>query len=619
LTGNSAEYGGGVAGSTLFNCIVYHNNAPDGANYSTGDPWGEQITTLLSYSCTTPLPTNGVGNIDADPQMLSAVRLSSTSPCIGAGSPTYASGVDIDGEPWLSPPCIGADQVPSGSWIGDLAPQILARDRGTRVSSPLPLAASVDGPAAFTVWDFGDGTRVTNAANVSHAWARPGIYQLSLTAYNDSHPSGVTTVLPVRVDDQPTVLYVNQANLNPVFPFTNWATAAGDIQTAVDAATSGDTVLVSKGRYRTGSRRVHGQWSWNRVVIEKPIRVESVNGPSATIIDGNGSVRCALLTANAMLSGFTLTQGSSIESGGGVWSASNNAVVTNCVVSSNSTELGGGGVCGCTLYNCTLTGNLAGGGGGAYNCTMNNCTLTDNSATYNGGGASSSTLYNCTLTGNLGGSDGTFYNCTVIDNAGGVSGTAFNSIVYYNSDRNYGEGTRLNYCCTAPLPTNGIGNIAGSPLFMDMAAGDFRLREGSPCIDAGTNLLGMTWTYWAGTWDPDTGEPVMAVGTITDATDLLGNSRFIDGDGDGTVAWDIGAYEFDPRMLRFAPALHLTSSGMTFTVKGEAGKSVRVERSRNLKDWEPVATVPIPASGQTLIDPAATAEPFLFYRAVSVP
>ena len=36
-------------------------------------------------------------------------------------------------------------------------------------------------------------------------------------------------------------------------------------------------------------------------------------------------------------------------------------------------------------------------------------------------------------------------------------------------------------------------------------------------------------------------------------------------------------------------------------------------------NWEPVATVPIPANGQTLIDPAATTEPFLFYRAVSVP
>ena len=32
-----------------------------------------------------------------------------------------------------------------------------------------------------------------------------------------------------------------------------------------------------------------------------------------------------------------------------------------------------------------------------------------------------------------------------------------------------------------------------------------------------------------------------------------------------------------------------------------------------------LATVPIPASGQRLIDPAATTEPFLFYRAVAVP
>ena len=46
---------------------------------------------------------------------------------------------------------------------------------------------------------------------------------------------------------------------------------------------------------------------------------------------------------------------------------------------------------------------------------------------------------------------------------------------------------------------------------------------------------------------------------------------------------------------------------------------MRVERSRDLVTWEHVATVPIPASGQTLIDPAATTEAFLFYRAVSAP
>ena len=87
--------------------------------------------------------------------------------------------------------------------------------------------------------------------------------------------------------------------------------------------------------------------------------------------------------------------------------------------------------------------------------------------------------------------------------------------------------------------------------------------------------------------------------------------------GDGIARVDIGAYEFNP--YRFEPALQLTANGLEFTVRGEPGESVRLERSCDLLNWDLVATVPIPASGQTLIDPAATSEPFLFYRAVSVP
>jgi hypothetical protein len=46
--------GGGAYGSTLYNCIVCLNTAPNGANYD--------LSSTLNYSCTTSLPA-GAGNI----------------------------------------------------------------------------------------------------------------------------------------------------------------------------------------------------------------------------------------------------------------------------------------------------------------------------------------------------------------------------------------------------------------------------------------------------------------------------------------------------------------------------------------------------------------------------
>ena len=74
----------------------------------------------------------------------------------------------------------------------------------------------------------------------------------------------------------------------------------------------------------------------------------------------------------------------------------------------------------------------------------------------------------------------------------------------------------------------------------------------------------------------------------------------------------MGAYEFNP--YRFDPMLRPEPSGFGFTVHGEPGKSVRIERSRDLVTWEHVATVPIPAPGQTLIDPAPASESSMFCR-----
>jgi parallel beta-helix repeat protein len=234
----------------------------------------------------------------------------------------------------------------------------------------------------------------------------------------------------------------------------------------------------------------------------------------------------AVLT-NCVLSGNT----ASGCDGGGAYGG----MLNNCTLTGNTANReyydyhsyggGGGGTILCTLNNCTLTGNYADEGGGVYSCILNNCTLTGNSAFWPGGGAYSCTLNNCTLTGNSsvfvgGGANGcTLNNCTVTGNSGcGASYCTLNNcIVYFNSDPNggnYDPSSTLNYCCTTPLPTNGVGNITNAPLFVNYAGGNLRLQTNSPCINSGNNAY------------------------VVGSTDLDGHPRIVF----GTV--DIGAYEY---------------------------------------------------------------------------
>ena len=283
----------------------------------------------------------------------------------------------------------------------------------------------------------------------------------------------------------------------------SWATAKQTIQAAVDATKNGCIVLVTNGVYATGGRTV-GSWALtNRVAIDRPIIVQSVNGPEVTTIQGAGpmgdaAVRCAYLGSNAMLSGFTLSNGMvrltgdwrHERSGGGAF-MEGNSWLTKCRVVANSAGSGGGGggISGeaSHIQNCLVAGNYAEWGSGilADGMEIDSCTVSDNSS-FGGPGivATNSTIRNCIACSN------------------GVN----TNWMEIKADSTIVEST-----CSPGL--TGENNVTNDPQFVDAAAGNYRLQATSPCLDAGDD------------------------GVVTWAEDLDGNPRIAFG------AVDMGAYE----------------------------------------------------------------------------
>ena len=479
LTGNSSKIGGGANSCTMNNCINYYNSAPNGKNYSSE---------TMNYCCTLPLSVSGVGNITNEPELTDSDHISADSPCRGVGSTNFTSGTDIDGQLWLNPPSIGCDEFYVGNANGTLSVGMQLTYTNVATGFTVNCSGTILGHAIVSVWNFGDGVTMTNQMSVSHSWFSGGTYQVVLTAYNSSNLGGVSATNIVHVSSKP-IHYVSLSSTNPVSPYFSWATAATNIQDAVDAASGGAMVLVTNGVYLTGGRIVYGSLS-NRVTINKAITVQSVNGPAVTIIQGytlpgtnygDAAVRCVYMTNNSMLSGFTLSNGATRavgdavleQSGGGVFCESGSVIISNCVLTANSAADSAGGAYQGTLNNCIFTGNLAMyDGGGALQATLNGCLLSNNAASYNaGGGAEYSALVNCTLIGNSAYYAGGAYYCTlnnsllISNNAPGsgggvIGGSLFGCILEYNSSW-WGGGANsatLNNCL---LITNAAGYIGG--------------------------------------------------------------------------------------------------------------------------------------------------------------
>jgi hypothetical protein len=354
-------------------------------------------------------------------------------------------------------------------------------------------------------WDFGDGTSLDNRTNVIHQWNAPGDYPVVLTAYdvNNNYSNAVSASLLIHVVAN-FVYYVDANGTNPVAPFASWDTAATTIQQAVDAAfpSPRSTVMVTNGTYFNYGRYTPGAGQ-NTVIVDKPIAMQSVNGPDVTsILGGFGGVdgqRCVYLAGGSVMSGFTLAGGNKTDlPGGGVYCESTSVLLTNCVINDSSATYDGGGVCGGTLIgcvisgnsssytgggvinailqDCTLSGNSSGRGGAANGCSLVNCALNNNSA-IDGGGADNCTLNNCTLTGNFasggggyhgggGLADSTATHCLISGNTAGAlgGGASYSRLsgcsIFGNYSQNNGGGV-LNSSLDHCYVTNNSAALSG--------------------------------------------------------------------------------------------------------------------------------------------------------------
>jgi hypothetical protein len=444
-----------------------------------------------------------------------------------------------------------------------------------------------------------------------------------------------------------TTRYVNLNCLSSTSPYTNWAAAATNIQDAIDVSSPGDLILVTNGLYNTGSRTAADSTPC-RVVINRPVTVQSVNGPEATVVEGYSvsgsfpyspsSVRCAYMTNGATLLGFTLSNGTVratsyvnlSDLGGGVYCESTTAVLSNCVLI-NCAAYAGGGAHGGSFFHCLITNCLAHiGGGGIESGILDRCEVVWNTSDYYAGGLYLCQATNCNIIDNLGlfggGADGgSVSQCTVLGNyaattvngggyGGGLNGVdAKNSIIYYNAAAAGGNDTvngTFTNCCSPSLPP-GSGNITNAPLLIDDFdfPGNFHLQSNSPCINAGNN------TFVSGPKDLD-GRPRI-VGPKVDlgayefqganTNDFLtwlwtyylpteSSSDSADPDGDGMNNWQEWICGTDPTdalslLKMMTPAFTNNGSGVTVTWQSVTNRSYFLQSSTNLTSPPAFSTI----------------------------
>ena len=381
---------------------------------------------------------------------------------------------------------------------------------------------SADPDTVTFTYDFGDGsaTESTSESTISHAYANPGVYTVTITADSECEDDETATMVYdgyVRVAS--STVYVTAGNTSgQAFPYDSAATGYSSLKTAVSEALDGYTLLIGEGIYETTDQISFNKALTLRGLGDTPEAVIVLN----TSVTTNSYYHRTLEMNNAAgrIENITIEDGRVRNENGGnlrlVTGTVSNCVIRGGIAVADGSNGAGAGVAiagAATLTHCVISNNvvvgtssnqgLAGGAVfityNAQNARVSNCLIAYNTYITSGdepkdgavgirfGGSNDNTqIENNTIAANT-------VNGSLADDSAGIYCTTWygrlrNNIVVGNYETGKEKYTAVRMDTEHGTYVNNLTDGDASPagIFKNFAAGDFTPKAGGAAYNAGT-------------------------------------------------------------------------------------------------------------------------------------